>query len=249
MTRETALISIVGSRGRMGRALSHLIEGEFNSRARVHVPIHSQSPEDEWTDALQSDVWVDFSLPAGLSAIHRAISKNAPSRVPALIIGTTGHNAEERALIENLASKTLVLQAANFSLGILLLRKTLEFVSPQLSNAGFNPLLIETHHLHKKDAPSGTALTLAASTSGMTPEKIHSIRAGEVVGDHELVFHGHGEQVRLTHHALTRDLFARGALETALWISEKRAQSPGESGLLSLDDFFEERFACLTPSR
>ncbi len=253
MSRELPSISIVGSRGRMGRALAHLMEGEFASRVRLHVAIHSQSPDEDWLDALSSETWVDFSLPAGIHGIHAAITsalRAQPSaRLPAVVIGTTGHDAHERSLIEDLATKTLVLQASNFSIGILVLRKALEFASPMLSESGFRPVMLETHHIHKKDAPSGTALTLAASTRGVTAERIHSIRAGEVVGDHSVTFHGSGEQVGFSHHAMNREIFARGALEAALWLSTRRAIAPSSSGHVTLDDFFEEKFACLTPSK
>jgi 4-hydroxy-tetrahydrodipicolinate reductase len=237
----------------MGRAMAHLMEGEFASRVRLHVTLHSQSPEEDWLDALASEAWVDFSLPAGIHGIHSAIAsalRAQPSaRLPALVIGTTGHDSRERSLIEDLATKTLVLQAPNFSIGILMLRKVLEFASPMLTESGFKPVMLETHHLHKKDAPSGTALSLAASTRGMTAERIHSVRAGEVIGDHSVTFHGSGEQVGFSHHAMNREIFARGALEAALWLADRRAVAPSAAGNVTLDDFFEEKYACLTPSK
>ncbi|MEN9723020.1 MAG: hypothetical protein RJB38_1006 [Pseudomonadota bacterium] len=253
MSRELASISVIGSRGKMGRALAHLMEGEFQSRVRLHLAIHSRSPQEDWLDALSSDAWVDFSLPEGIQRIHavitRALELQPTARIPALIIGTTGHSEADRNLIQDLEKKTLVLQASNFSLGVLILRKALEFASPMLADSGFKPTLIETHHIQKKDAPSGTALTLTHSTRGLSLEKIHSIRAGEVVGDHEVTFHGAGEQVFFAHYARTRDIFARGALEVALWLAQKRTFAPAATGNVSLDDFFEEKFKCITPSK
>ncbi len=253
MSQEIHSISIVGSRGRMGRALNHLIGGEFRGSARTHIQLHSQSPEEDWADALASDVWVDFSLPAGIHAIHAKLTACLAShpgyRLPALVIGTTGHSRDEKELIDELAALTLVLQAANFSIGILILKKALEFVSPILWKSSFRPVLVETHHIHKKDSPSGTAWTLAESTSGLDPARIHSIRAGEVIGDHQITFHGLGEQLSLSHHAASREIFARGALEAAIWIARKRALAPTRTGAITLDQFFEEKLACLTSSK
>jgi 4-hydroxy-tetrahydrodipicolinate reductase len=243
---ERISIAIIGSRGRMGRALSHLIEGEFASSALIIGSIHSHSTDEDWAEALRADVWIDFSLPKSTSRLHGSlISASKGGRLPALVIGTTGHSAAERALLEELSLRTEILQASNFSPGVLALKKALEFISPVLSASGFRPLLVETHHIHKKDAPSGTALTLAAATSGLLPERIHSIRAGEVIGDHRIEFHGHGERITFEHHAQSREIFARGALEAALWLARRHRSDPDSSGWASLDDFFEEKRSCL----
>lgn len=241
-------VTILGSRGRMGRALAHLIEGEFAASARIQGLLHSQSSDSEWEDAMAADVWVDFSLPQSTPRLHKAFTE-ATRALPAIVMGTTGHPAAEKALLEALSKKTQMLQASNFSAGVLALRKALEFISPMLAQSGFRPLMVETHHVHKKDSPSGTALTLAAATSGMSPERIHSIRAGEVVGDHRIEFHGHGERVTIEHHAMSREIFARGALEVALWLARRHKSEARASGWVTLDDFFEEKFKCPTPSR
>lgn len=239
-------IAIIGSRGKMGRALSHLIEGEFAASAELVASLHSQSEDSDWEDALSADVWVDFSLPRGTERVSKALaSAPSSSSLPALVIGTTGHAASEKTLLDQLSSRTRILQASNFSTGVLAVRKVLEFISPILTASGFRPLMVETHHIHKKDAPSGTALTLAGATSGLLPERIHSIRVGEVVGDHRVEFHGHGERVTLEHHAQSREIFARGALETALWLGKKHKAQPTGGGWITLDDFFEERLSCL----
>ncbi len=239
-------IAIIGSRGKMGRALAHLIAGEFAASSELIASLHSLSDDSEWEDALAADVWVDFSLPKGTARLTRALASAPSSRLlPALVIGTTGHSAQEKAELDSVARRTRVLQASNFSTGVLALRKALEFISPILSASGFRPLMVETHHIHKKDSPSGTAITLAAATSGLSSERIHSIRAGEVIGDHRVEFHGHGERVTLEHHAQSREIFARGALETALWLGKKQKSEPTGAGWLTLDDFFEEKLSCL----
>jgi 4-hydroxy-tetrahydrodipicolinate reductase len=235
-------IAIIGSRGRMGRALAHLIEGEFAASCELSGTLHSQSSSEDWSRAMTAHVWVDFSLPKSTPQLHQALAaRPSGTQIPALVIGTTGHAAAEKRLLESIAEKTQVLQSSNFSTGVLALKKALEFISPVLAASGFKPVMMESHHIHKKDAPSGTALTLARATAGLTPEKIHSIRAGEVIGDHRIEFHGHGEVLSLEHHAQTREIFARGALETALWLGSKHRDSPGSTGWLTLDDFFEEK--------
>ncbi len=239
-------IAVIGSRGRMGRALLHLIQGEFASSCVLQAAIHSQSSDSEWNQALGADVWIDFSLAHGTPqlASKLQLTATAPSR-PAWVVGTTGHSASEKKLLEQASGQTRVLHSSNFSPGVLALKKALEFISPTLGRSGFRPLLVETHHIHKKDSPSGTALLLASATDGMTQERIHSIRAGEVIGDHRIEFHGPGETLTLQHHAQTREVFARGALAAALWLGKKQQSDPRGSGWITLDDYFEERISCL----
>ena len=239
-------IALIGSRGKMGRALAHLIEGELASSCALVASLHTQSDDRDWSKALSADVWIDFSLARSTQRLHSVLtSGRGPSGLPAIVIGTTGHSASERAMLDELATLTRVLQASNFSTGVLALKKALEFISPLLGDSGFRPLMVETHHVHKKDAPSGTALTLAAATRGLTDERIHSIRAGEVIGDHRVEFHGHGERLSFEHHAQSREIFARGALQAALWMAGRHRRERTGTGWLTLDDFFEEKLACL----
>ena len=239
-------IALIGSRGKMGRALAHLIEGEFASSCALVASLHSQSDDRDWSAALSADVWIDFSLARSTQRIHGVIaSGRGGAGLPALVIGTTGHTAAEQAMLDELATMTRVLRASNFSTGVLALKKALEFISPMLASSGFRPLMVETHHVHKKDAPSGTALTLAAATRGLADERIHSIRAGEVIGDHRIEFHGHGERLSFEHHAQSREIFARGALQAALWMAAQHRNDRTGCGWVTLDDFFEEKLACL----
>lgn len=239
-------IAVIGSRGRMGRALLHLIEGEFASSCSLQAALHSQSSDSDWTHALSADVWVDFSLPQGTARLTSYLQSASGSKnPPALVVGTTGHSAAEKRLLDQASLRTRMIQSANFSPGVLALKKALEFISPVLTQSGFRPLLVETHHVHKKDSPSGTALLLASATAGLTEERIHSIRAGEVIGDHRIEFHGPGETVKLEHHAQTREIFARGALAAALWLAQKHQADPQGSGWITLDEYFEEKVSCL----
>lgn len=157
------------------------------------------------------DVAIDFSLPAALGAIVGLCA----DRGSALVCGTTGLDATQMAQLEKLATRIPVLWASNFSLGVAVLEDLLRRASAALP--AWPLKIVETHHVHKKDAPSGTALTLAravAGPAGRMPE-IESIRAGEVVGDHLAIFTGPAETLELAHRAQDRSIFVSGALEAS----------------------------------
>jgi dihydrodipicolinate reductase len=179
-----------------------------------------------------------FHSPRARSGLIRFL--RGAGRLPALVIGTTGHTAAEQALIEELSRKTEILKASNFSTGVLALKKALEFISPALAQAGFR-LMVETHHVHKKDA-SGTALTLAQATQGLAIERIHSIRPAR---SSETTALSSMAMASASCWSITRSSreFCAWCAEAALWLGRRRAA--GNSGWRTLDDFFEERFACL----
>ena len=187
------------------------------------------------------DVVIDFSF-------HNAtapIAELCAERKKALVVGTTGHSDGDKKRILEVASQIPMVWASNFSTGVntlfWLTRKAAEILGP-----GFDLEVIEMHHRMKKDAPSGTAATLAEiladvrqqqlgkvlrhGRSGITGERtaaeigMHSLRGGDVVGDHTVVFAANGERVELTHKASSRDTFANGALRAAEWVVK---QSPG----------------------
>jgi 4-hydroxy-tetrahydrodipicolinate reductase len=163
----------------------------------------------------------------------------------ALVIGTTGHSETERSSIAQHASRIPIVLASNFSTGVntlfWLTRKAAEILGP-----AYDLEIVEMHHRLKKDAPSGTAKTLAEILAevrklqldkaarhgrvGITGERtpteigIHSVRGGDVVGDHTVIFASAGERLELTHKASSRETFANGALHAALWVVK---QKPG----------------------
>jgi 4-hydroxy-tetrahydrodipicolinate reductase len=189
----------------------------------------------------QGDVVVDFSSPDATLAIAAQCAENRK----ALVIGTTGHPAEAKAQVTRYASQIPIVWSANFSTGVnalfWLTRKAAEILGP-----GFDLEVVEMHHRMKRDAPSGTAKTLADilakarklelhsslrhGRSGLVGERpgaeigMHSIRGGDVVGDHTVIFAGQGERVELTHKASSRGTFANGALRAAAWVVK---QKPG----------------------
>jgi len=161
------------------------------------------------------DVAVDFSQADAVDEICRSALQHRKS----LVIGTTGHSQQQRKKIEETGHSVPIVLASNFSVGVNVLfwltRKAAELLGPD-----FDPEIVETHHKMKKDAPSGTAKTLAEilKTARNSEIPIQSIREGDVVGEHSVIFSGPGERLELTHRATSRQIFARGALRAAKWI-------------------------------
>lgn len=156
------------------------------------------------------DAAIDFSLPEGFSGILALCTE----RGAALVSGTTGLEPEQRSAIDAAAARVPVLWAANFSLGVAVLNELVERAASALP--GWDCDIVESHHLHKKDAPSGTALALGASAEqGGAAPRYASLRAGDIVGEHLVQFATAGERIELVHRATSRDIFARGALHAA----------------------------------
>lgn len=191
---------------------------------------------DDITNAIATcDAVVDFSNPGATEALSKACRDAAK---PA-IIGTTGHSEKERSQIEEMAKSVAVVFSPNFSVGVntlfWLTRKAADMLGEE-----FDLEITEMHHRLKKDAPSGTAKKLAEilcearkldyekdvrhGRDGLVGERrgneigLHSIRGGDVVGDHTVTFAGAGERLELTHKAASRETFALGALRAARWI-------------------------------
>ena len=148
-----------------------------------------------------------------------------------LVLGTTGHSDAQKEIVRATAREVAVVFAANFSLGVNVLFAVAR-KSAALLGDKFEVEIVEAHHKTKKDAPSGTAKRIAEileETRGATVP-VHSIRAGGIVGDHEVIFAGSGEQLTLTHRASSRASFAEGALAAARWVVGKPA------GLYRMED-------------
>jgi 4-hydroxy-tetrahydrodipicolinate reductase len=156
------------------------------------------------------DVAIDFSLPEAFDGILAVCA----ARSAALVSGTTGLDDAQRAAMQSASERIPVLSAANFSLGVAVLSELVERAATALP--GWDCDIVESHHVHKKDAPSGTALALGVSAEqgGATP-RYASLRAGDIVGEHLVQFTTAGERIELVHRATNRDIFARGALHAA----------------------------------
>lgn len=156
------------------------------------------------------DAIIDFSLPDAFDAILGA----AEARGVAFVSGTTGLSDAQRAALDAAAGRIPVLWTANFSLGVALLGELVERAAAALP--GWDCDIVEAHHVHKLDAPSGTALALGgcAQSAGASP-RYASLRTGDIVGEHTVQFATAGERIELVHRATNRDIFARGALYAA----------------------------------
>ena len=229
-------IIITGSKGRMGQAL-------ISCAARIpdlEVVGTVDQGDDLATIIGKADVVIDFSFHNATLGVADLCAKNKK----AIVIGTTGHSAEEKARIVALKAQIPMVIATNYSTGVntlfWLTRKAAEILGP-----AFDLEVVEMHHRLKKDAPSGTATTLLEilgdvrklqleealrhGRKGIVGERkqneigIHAIRGGDVVGDHTVIFANNGERVELTHKASSRDTFANGALRAAQWIVQQKA--------------------------
>jgi 4-hydroxy-tetrahydrodipicolinate reductase len=174
------------------------------------------------------DVAVDFSLPEGFDAIlGLCLERGAP-----LVSGTTGLDEAQRAAIDAAGARIPVLWASNFSLGVAVLHGLVERAARALQ--GWDCDIVEIHHTRKLDAPSGTALTLGAvAEAGGAIPRYASLRAGDVVGEHTVLFAGQGERIELVHRATSRDVFARGALHAA---ARLHGREPGRYRIADLLD-------------
>jgi 4-hydroxy-tetrahydrodipicolinate reductase len=166
------------------------------------------------------------------------------SSFPPLVIGTTGLSHDTMESIKQYAQRAACLVASNFSLGIAILRACIRLAAAKLPDT-FEAEIVEIHHRHKRDIPSGTAQSLSddirdaqmpshdtGRETTYEPVKIHSLRMASVVGEHQVILAGPGEQLRFIHQAENRNIFARGALYAAQWIC---GQNPG---LYHIEDVF-----------
>ena len=237
-------IGILGVRGRMGRAIGNAaaeagatIAGGIDREGFVHGD-HATAEKL----AAASDVLVDFTAPDALQAhLDAAVAAGIP-----IVVGTTGLIPDHHRAIDAAAARIAVLQAANTSLGIAVLRLLVEEAARRLG-PDWDIEILDMHHRHKLDSPSGTALLLgasanagrgAASRTGQNRfdrmrEGPHqreeggiyyaSLRGGSVAGDHLVIFAGEGERLELGHRAESRAIFAKGAVKAALWLAGKPA--------------------------
>jgi 4-hydroxy-tetrahydrodipicolinate reductase len=205
--------------------------GEITGIGKLSVPVRAVLPPDQKLDAL-----IDFSQPEGTMTVLPWCLRG---RIP-LVVATTGHNPEQRQEIESAASQIALLMAPNMSLAVNLLIKLVDQAAQALRGKGFDVEILERHHRFKKDAPSGTALQFARivqqdmgqselrhGRQGLVGERpaseigIHSIRVGDNVGEHTIIFSTLGETLELTHRAHARDCYARGALLAAKFLAGK----------------------------
>jgi 4-hydroxy-tetrahydrodipicolinate reductase len=225
---------VQGAGGRLGQMIMKLAA---NSETFEALPLRRG---ESWNKAEDIQVALDVSEPsASLNLARQAAIFHKP-----LVVGTTGHSVSQLHELEALAAQIPVVLAPNFSVGVNLLF-WLTAQASRVLRQGFDLEVIELHHGRKKDAPSGTALRLAAILAGsrdVSPENafrhgrvgpvgerlekeigIHALRGGDVAGEHTVLFLGSGERLELIHRASNRETFAQGSLKAAAWIQDQPA--------------------------
>ena len=229
-------IAIVGAAGRMGKMLVALadVHPALEVVAKVDV---AEGYDKTWPAG--TEAVIDFSFH---SAVPAFVAKAAEEGL-AYVLGTTGLSAEEQQAVDAAAKRIPVVQSGNYSLGVNLLLNLVKTAAKVLGPE-YDVEVVEMHHRHKKDAPSGTALMLAKAAAagrgvdfdavavygrkgivGERPEgeiAVHALRGGSVVGDHTVMFAGEVERVELTHRAQSREAFAAGALKAAQWAAGRQ---------------------------
>jgi 4-hydroxy-tetrahydrodipicolinate reductase len=262
----TVKIAVTGAAGRMGKTLIEAIS--LNANAKLTAAIEwSESPAigadagelaglgkngvtivGDLRQVLNDfDVLVDFTAPAATVANAKACSAAGKK----IVIGTTGCNADDKAIIAGAADHSAVCMASNFSTGVNLCFKLAKEAAAILGN-DYDVEIVEAHHRHKVDAPSGTALSLGEAVAAGLKRNFNevavlsregqvgartateigfaTIRGGDVVGDHTVMFMADGERIEITHKASSRMSFARGAIRAAVWLADKKA------GLFDMQD-------------
>ena len=246
-------VGIAGCNGRMGQLL---IEEVTHADGLELTGGHDVAPHENSTftfcinaaDLFEaSDIVIDFTRPEA-SLRHAEL---AAQKKKALLIGTTGFTPEQIIELKKFGEETPILLSANTSLGVNLLVQLTKRVASILGN-DYAIEILESHHKHKVDAPSGTALALgrAAAEGRNIDFATHTaidrngarkpndigfavMRGGDVVGEHTVFFYGEGERIELTHRATDRKLFARGAVTTARWLAQQKP------GFYTMDDFLK----------
>ncbi len=247
-------VIINGACGRMGRLITQGIAQQDDMKlvGAIEYPKHPQIGTDvgvvagigetgvtitsELEDVLErADVVIEFSNPeATLQHLRQAVNADK-----AMVIATTGYNPDELATVKELASEIRCVMAPNMSLGINVMIQALELIAKALGD-DYNIEVIEAHHNHKVDAPSGTALRLAETVAialgrdlveagvygrrgivgARTQQEIgiHAVRGGDIAGDHTVLFVTEGEQLKVVHRAHSPEAFAKGAIRAARWV-------------------------------
>ena len=231
LIRDSTVLTLSGAiEGKAHRALGS-DAGETAGCGHAGIPI----THDVTALLDRGEVVVDFSAPEATLHHLRAAAKHRR----AMVVGTTGFSIPQLEELHSLASQTPCVFSPNMSVGVNLIYKVIDEMARTLGDE-YDIEVIEAHHRHKKDAPSGTALKIAEvlakavgrdlnqvgvyARKGLIGERkkgeigVQTIRAGDIVGDHTILFGGMGERIEVTHRASSRDTFARGALRAAQWV-------------------------------
>ncbi len=231
-------LSVSGCQGRMGQRITTLALQDkvfklcvlLESQQRPGVPdvMHGVPVSFDASALKGSDVLIEFTSPEATIEHLEACQKFGVN----MVIGTTGLSQPQIAKIKKASSKIAVVFSSNMSVGVNLVFGLIRQAA-LITGKNYDIRLTETHHVHKKDAPSGTAKTMAEIAerfSGAKVQEIGSLREGEVVGDHTIIFESPADLISIHHHAKTRDIFAQGSLVAAKFLAKKK------KGLFNMQD-------------
>jgi len=231
-------LAISGCQGRMGQRITALalydkafkIAALLENKNRHDVPMMSHDIPVNFEDSSikGSDVLIEFTTPEATIAHLKTCQKYGVN----MVIGTTGLSKPQIAQIKRASSMIAIVFSSNMSVGVNLVFALIRQAA-QVTGKDYAITLSETHHVHKKDAPSGTAKTMAdiaGQYAQILVKDIASIREGEVIGDHTITFESPVDLISIHHHAKTRDIFAEGSLVAAKFLSKKK------KGLFNMQD-------------
>ncbi len=257
-------LAISGALGRMGRvlieatglhkevvvgaALEQAGKAEIGSSVQALTGLNCTAILSDSLRGDDFDVLIEFSnVEATLKHLEQCVALDK-----AIVIGTTGFNSDQTRIIQQAAQHIPVVFASNMSIGVQVSLALLAQAAILLKDKGYDIEIVEAHHRHKTDAPSGTALTMGSvitealgwsgqnnavfcreGQTGARPDQVigyQSVRAGDIVGDHTVLFATEGERIEISHKASSRMTFAKGAVEAACWLSQKQA------GLYTMQD-------------
>ena len=270
--KQSIKVGVIGAGGRMGRMLIEAVQE--NPQTTLNAAIERQGSSLVGADAGEVaaigrldvqivddlkavindiDVLIDFSLP---DATEQNMQICAANKV-AMVIGTTGFNEQQEQVLAEASKQIAIVYAGNYSTGVNLSLKLLGMAAKAFGNDA-DVEVIEAHHKHKIDAPSGTAYMMAEAVAeargqnlkdvavygreGQTGERnvgsigIHAIRGGEIIGDHTVMFIADGEVVEITHRARARMTFAAGAVRAATWVIKQEVGQHNMQDVLGLND-------------
>lgn len=231
-------LAVSGCRGRMGERITQLALAdrdfavttllEHQTHPKANEKINGLSIQTDVSALKGCDVLIEFTTPEATMEHLAACVRHGVS----MVVGTTGLNPAQIEEIKKTSAKIPVVFSSNMSVGVNLVFKLTELAAAKTAR-NYTVTMEEAHHIHKKDAPSGTAKTLAQiveAASGVKVADIKSIREGEIVGDHTVTFESGEDVITISHHAKSRDIFAKGALVAAKFLADQK------SGLFTMQD-------------
>ncbi len=212
---------ITGGNGRVGLAIRKLVESDEDVSLISCITKETANP----ADAIElADIVIDFSTPkAALEYLKICQKFNKP-----IVIGTTGFSDSDIQQIKNISNDTIVFMSSNMSFGVAVMNHMLSIASKMLLDNSFEASILDVHHKHKKDAPSGTAIAMRDAIK-QSADNFHvdiaSIRRGEVIGEHEVCFSSKFEELTISHMAFDRCIYADGAIKAVKWILSHKPQA------------------------